>query len=149
MSLQNASTMIVTPVAVASSRPKEPPQLHGLTGNDSGCVAVALAVGVHHPCHRLGVCPHVRTRDVSVDAENIRDVLSVSTSHSIELILAHLQWIALDAALRAAEGDIHECALPGHQLSECAYLVQIGGRVIASAAFVRTAGRRCAARDSR
>ena len=48
-------------------------ELDRLARDDGGRVAVALAVGVHHPGHRLRVRVQVGGRDVAVDAEDVGD----------------------------------------------------------------------------
>ena len=71
---------VATPRPVACVAAEAPAELDGLPGHDARRVAVALAVGVHHPGHGLRVGAHVRRRDIAVDAEHRADVLGVGAA---------------------------------------------------------------------
>ena len=120
----------------ASERPAE---LDRLSGHDCRRVAVSRRVGVHHPGHRLRIRIHVGRGDVAVRPEDVADLLREAPGQALLLADAHRSRVALDAALRASERDVHEGRLPRHERRKRADLVDIGIGVVADAALVRTA----------
>ena len=115
------------------------PELDRLSRHARRRVAVALAVGVHHPRHGLRIRVHVGSRDVAVHAEDVADHLRVAAGQLLQLGLAHHVRLALDPALRAAEREVGDRRLPRHQRRKSAHLVDVGRGVVADAALVRTA----------
>ncbi len=108
----------------------------GLTGDDRRRVAVELAVLVHHPGHDLGVRVDVRGRDVAGGAEDLLDLVHEGAGDLLELCLGELGRVAIDAALGAAERDVRDGGLPGHERGEGADLVDVYLGVVADAALV-------------
>ena len=96
-----------------------------------------LAIGVHHPGHRLGVGAQVRRRDVAVDPQQVLYVGRIAPSQPVQLALAQLMGIALHSSLGASKGDVHERCLPRHERRQRLDLLLVGHGVIANAAFVR------------
>ncbi len=108
--------------------------------HDRGRVAVELSVLVHHPGHHLGVGVDVRRRDVARRAEDLLDLGHERAGDLLELGLRELRGVAVDAALGAAEGDVRDGGLPGHERGEGADLVDVDFGVVADAALVWAAG---------
>ena len=113
-----------------------------LAGDDAADrVAVAGAddvhVRVHHPDHRLAVGVHVGRRDVEVGADVAAERRGEAARDALELGLAVLARVELDAALAAAERDLVERALVRHPRRERLHLVEVGLVVVAHAALVR------------
>jgi hypothetical protein len=110
----------------------------GLAGDHApqGVLVAAGApvhVGVHHPHHGLGVGAHVRRGDVVVGADVVTQRVGEAAGDALELGLAVLAGVELDAALGAAEGDLHHGALPGHPGGERLDLVEVHLGVVADA----------------
>ena len=113
----------------------------GLPGDDAGHrVAPVHRHRVHDPGHHLGVGPHVRGGDVGFRADHRLDLGGEAAGQALQLLAAHRARIAGHAALRAAEGDLDQRALPGHPHGECADVIEIGLRVEAETALGRAAG---------
>ena len=68
---------------------------------------------------------------------------------SLQLLRAQLARIEGDAALRPAERNVDEGALPGHPHGQGSDVVEVRGGVEPQPALGRARGRRCAARGSR
>ena len=81
-------------------------------------------VGVHDPGHRLLVGVHVGRGNILFRADELDDLGCVAARHALQFALAHLFGIADDAALGAAERNIHDRALPGHPAGQRAHFVQ-------------------------
>ena len=61
--------------------------------------------------------------------KNIYLDINAPPGDALQLVLAVLLGVDLDARLAAAEGDVHACALVGHQRGQCLHLVRahVGG----------------------
>ena len=97
-----------------------------------------LPVCVHHPGHRLRVGAEVGSRDVPVDRDEMLNAGRVPSRQTVELAHAQRAGVALDAALGAAERDIDQRGLPGHERREGADLFLISLRVVPHASLVRS-----------
>ena len=93
---------------------------------------------VHDPRHRLGVRADVGRRDVRVGTDDPLELGREAPRHGLQLLRAHRGRVAGDAALRAAERDVDEGALPGHPHRERADVVEVGRGVEAEAALGRS-----------
>src|SRR5581483_2906222 len=82
---------------------------------------------------------HVRGGDVAVVADEDRDLRREASRHVLELVLRKVARVHDDAALRAAERDVDDGALPRHPHRERLDLVQRHVRVVADAALGRAA----------
>ena len=125
-----------------------------ITGSmDLGCARDRLAgyqarellppdrfVLVQHPEHVLGVGHDVGRRDVPEGADVLGDGPDPAPAQPFLLPLAEVVRVADDAALAAAERDVHDGALPGHPHGESAHRVDGLERMETDAAFARTAG---------
>ena len=110
----------------------------GLAGDDGGDgVADVHGVGVHDPGHDLPVGADVGGGDVAVWADQQADLGGVATGEVLQLGAGQGAWVADDAPLGAAEGDVDQGALPGHPHGEGADLVNVGVRVEAQPALGR------------
>ena len=98
--------------------------------------ARAVHVGVHHPDHGLGVGAHVGGGDVILGADVGAEVVGEAAGDPLELRLRVVLGVDPDAALGAAEGDIEQCALVGHERGERLYLGQRHMVAVADAALV-------------
>jgi hypothetical protein len=96
-------------------------------------------VGVHEPGHRLRRGADVGRRDVLVGADNLDQFGRVPPRDPLELVLRELRGVAGDAALAAAEWQIHHGALPGHPEGERRDLIERDARVEADPALGRPA----------
>ena len=56
---------------------------------------------------------------------------------ALQLVLAVLLGVDLDARLAAAEGDVHACALVGHQRGQRLHLVRAHVRGVADTSLAR------------
>src|SRR5262249_46019311 len=112
-----------------------------LAGDDAAHgVAIAGAddvhVRVHHPDHGLAVGVHVGRRDVVLGADVGAKRRGEPPRDPLELGLAVLADVDLDAALAAAERDLVQRALVRHPRRERLHLVEVGLLVIAHPALV-------------
>ena len=107
-----------------------------LAGDARRCVAVELAVLVHHPGHRLGVGAHVGRRDVAVRPEQLLDLVDERAGDPLQFVRVADVGGAVHATLRAAEGDPGDGGLPGHQRGQRADLVEVDLRVEPDSALV-------------
>ena len=98
-------------------------------------------VGVHHPRHHALVRVHVGRRNVGVGTERVDDARRVAAREPLELAGAHLERIADHAALRAAERQVHDGALPRHPRRERLHFLERHLHVEADAALGRPARR--------
>src|SRR5665213_1826828 len=88
-------------------------------------------VGIHNPRHGLLIGTHIGRRNILFGADELYQFGGVAPSHPLQLSLRHLSRIADDAALRPAEGNIHDSALPSHPTGQRSYLVERNIRRIA------------------
>ena len=111
-----------------------------LAGADRRSVAVELAVLVHHPGHHLGVGVDVGGRDVARRAEDLLDLVHEGAGdRSAARSDSSRSAGTVDPALGAAEGDVRDGRLPGHQRGEGADLIDVDLGVVADAALVGAA----------
>src|SRR5687768_14509978 len=81
-------------------------------------------VGVHYPRHDTLIRVHVGSRHVGVRSQGLNDSRSIATGETLELARAHRVWITDDAALRSAERNVDDRALPCHPGSERFHFLQ-------------------------
>ena len=122
----------------------EPPEraadVERLAGDDAEHrVALVHRVGVEDPGHHRAVGADVGRRDVLLGPDLVDDLRREAAGHALELAARELLRIADDAALGAAERDVHQRALPGHPHRERLDLVERDVRVVADAALGRAA----------
>ena len=115
-------------------------EFHGFARDDGGGMAVELTVGVHHPGHRLSVGTQVRCGNITVGRQEVRDVQGVAASEPVQLPDAQAARVALNAALGASVGKLHQGRFPGHQRGQGPHLVQVRRGMIPHAPFVWPAG---------
>ena len=96
-------------------------------------------VGVHHPRHGLFVGVHVGGGNVFLGADELDQLGGVAAGHALQFAARHVLGIADDAALGAAEGDVHDRALPGHPTGQRAHFIQRDVGSVADAALGRAA----------
>ena len=130
----------IAPRAVASSRPSEPPIVSGLpvTTPSTECPLFIEYVSKIQAIDRR-VRADVGRRDVLLRSDLVDDLGREAARHALELAERHRLRIADDAALRAAERQPHQRALPGHPHRERLHLVERDVRVVADAALRRAA----------
>ena len=102
-------------------------------------VALVHRVRVEDPRHHGAVGADVRRGDVLLRPDLVDDLGRVAPRHALELAARQLLRIDDDAALRAAERDAHQRALPRHPHRERLDLVERDVRVVADAALRRPA----------
>ncbi len=120
--------------------PQRATQRHRFSRHHCWAVALAARVFIEDPGHHLRIGVHIGSGNIPVGAKHDRDPLREPASEPLELELRELLGIDRDAALRAAEGDIHQRRLPRHDRREPEHFVVIGLGVVANAPFARTAG---------
>ncbi len=103
---------------------------------------VALHEGelVHHPGHDLRGGVDVGGRHVLLQAEDAPHLADISPAQALQFTQRQRLGVADDAALAAAQGDIHHGALPGHPGRQGADGVDRLAAVEADAALVGAAG---------
>src|SRR5690606_18086567 len=69
--------------------------------------AFVHGIGVHHPGHDLAVGVHVRRGDVLVGPDDVMDFAGVAARDAFQFALGVLARVDADAALGAAEGQVH------------------------------------------
>ncbi len=85
--------------------PLGPADRDGLAGDDAGnSVPDRHRVGIHHPGHRLGVCPHVRGWDVLLRPDDRHELGGEAAREPLQLIRRVLRRVDDDAALRLEDG---------------------------------------------
>ncbi len=136
-SISNARrTHTTTPDAVAPECMRVPPIDSGLPVTAPG---MKLSGGhrqrVHHPRHHAAVGVDVGRRDVTVRAEQRRDLVRVAARQPLELAEAQPRRVAPHAALRAAERQVGDGGLERHRRRECLHLVDVEVRVESQAAL--------------
>src|SRR5512141_173177 len=88
---------------------------HRLAGDEAGVFrAVDGFELVEHPEHVLGVGHDVGGGDVAEGADVLGQDPDPAAAETLLLALAEVMRVANDAALAAAERDVHDGALPGH-----------------------------------
>ena len=111
-----------------------------LAGDDGGHgLAHVHGVGVHHPRHHLLVGVDVGSGHVFLRADELDELGGVAAGHALQFAARHVLGIADDAALGAAEGNVHHRALPGHPAGQRAHFVERDVGRIANAALGRAA----------
>ena len=120
--------------------PLGPADRDGLAGDDAGnSVPDRHRVGIHHPGHRLGVCPHVRGWDVLLRPDDRHELGGEAAREPLQLIRRVLRRVDDDAALRAAKRHADDRTLPRHPHRQRLDLVEGDVAVVANAALRRTA----------
>ena len=90
---------------------------------------------VQDPGHHLGVGRDVGRGDVPIRPENDGDPLREAAREPFEFELGELLGIDGDAALGAAERDVHQSGLPGHDGGQAQDFVVVGVEMVADPAF--------------
>ncbi len=112
----------------------------GLAGDDAmNAVAVVHGERVHDPRHDLRVGVDVGRRNIHLGADHPGDLSGVAAREPLQLGHRELRRIEDDAALAAAEGDVHHGALPRHPHRQRPHLVERDMLVVADAALGRAA----------
>src|ERR1700733_9609131 len=123
-----------------SARATKIQRLAGYDGGDWG--PHVHRVGIHHPCHDFFIRAEIGSGNVALGANPIGEFSGVAASHALEFLLGHFLRIANDSALRAAEGNVHHGAFPGHPGRECAHFIERDVRRIADPTFAGTSNQR-------
>ena len=111
-----------------------------LAGDDAEHgVPLVHRVGVEDPRHRRRVRADVRRRNVLLRPDLVDDLGGEAARHALELRARHRLRVADHSALRAAERQPHQRALPGHPHRERLHLVERHIGVVADAALRRPA----------
>ncbi len=102
-------------------------------------MALVHRVRVEDPRHHRAVGADVRRGDVLLGTDLVDDLDRIATRHALELAARELLRVDDDAALRPAERNSHQRALPRHPHRERLHLVDRDVGVIADAALRRAA----------
>ena len=117
---------------------ERPADAHGLAGDEAGLL---LAVDdfelVHHPDHVLRAGHHVGRRHVLQVAHVLRHLARPAAADRLLLAHAQVVRVADDAALAAAEGDVHHGAFPRHPRRQGPHRIERLVGVEPDAALVR------------
>ena len=117
-------------------------QADGLAGDHAGNgIALGHAVGIHDPGHGLRIGVDIGRGNVLLRPDERQNRAGVAARHPLQLALRHVLRVAGDAALGAAEGNIHHCALPRHPGGQRFHFVERHLRMEADAALGRAAHR--------
>ena len=100
-------------------------------------VADLLAVGVHDPGHDLSVRAQVGSRNILVRPDHADDFHRVATGQPLDFRARELRGIDAHAPFGAAEGEVHQGALPGHPHRERRDFAQVDVLVIADPSLGR------------
>src|SRR5437764_4511907 len=106
----------------AAARPADVDRLPGNYRGDG--LPHVHGIGVHHPGHDLFVGIHVGRGNIFFRADEFDQFSGVAASHAFQFTHRHFVRIANDAALGAAERNIHHGTFPGHPAGQGANLVQ-------------------------
>ena len=98
-----------------------------------------IEIRVEDPGHHRGARADVGRRDVLLGPDLVDDLRGVAARHPLELAERQRLRVADDAALGAAEGEVHQRALPRHPHRERLHLVERDAGVVADAALRRAA----------
>ena len=129
----------MTPRPVASARPSDPKRWSGFPVTTAGEKPQWLEYSsmIHAITSRVRV--DVRRGDVERGADHLLDPRHEGAGDALELEPAHRRGVAVDAALRSAEGHVDDRRLPGHQVREGGRVVLVHGRVVPEPALARSA----------
>ena len=115
-----------TPDDVAPTWPDDPADGDRFAGDDAGGdMPLHHRDGVHDPGHDPGVGVHVRSWDVTVGAEQRRDVEGVPPREPLQLPFRQRGRVDDNPALRAAERDVDDGALDRHVRGERHHLAHV------------------------
>ena len=106
---------------------------HALLGDHTDRVHVR----VERPGHGLRVRTHVGRGDVVIRADVRPERVEETPRNAAQLGTRHAVRVELDAAFAAAEGQIHQRALPGHHRTQCFEVIQRSVLVVTHPALVR------------
>ena len=130
----------MTPRPVASLAADRAADRERLAGDDAEHrVALVHRERVEDPRHHLRARADVGRRDVALRADLVDDLGRVAARHALELLGRELLRVADDAALGAAEREVHQRALPRHPHRQRLELVERDRGVVADAALRRAA----------
>ena len=115
-------------------------ELDRLAGDAGRREAVVLAVLVHDPGHHVGRCAHVGRRDVDVGAKQVVDGVDELPRHPLQFAERAVGRRDRHAPLCAAEGDIDDRGLPGHQGRQRPHVIEVYLGVVAQPPFERPSG---------
>ena len=105
---------------------RDPADGDRFAGDDAGGdVPLHHRDGVHDPGHDPGVGVHVRSGDVTVGAEQRRDVEGVPPGEPLQLPFRQRGRVDDNPALRAAERDVDDGALDRHVRGERHHLAHV------------------------
>ena len=98
---------------------------------------MATRVLVENPGHHLGVRGDVGCRYVAIGTEHDGDALREAAGEPLELELGEPLGVYRDAALGAAERNVHERGLPRHDRRQAEHLVMVCIGVVADPSLAR------------
>src|SRR5215469_598998 len=102
-------------------------------------IALVHGIGIHDPGHDLGIRVHIWSGNITIGANQDRNLGSIAACKTFEFGARELVWIADDTAFSASEGNIDDGALPGHPHGQGTYFVLGNFGAKADAAFGRAA----------
>ncbi len=116
--------------------PQRSAQRHRLAGDHAGDRGADIGrVGIHHPRHHLGVGVDVGRGDVARGTDDDADLAGVAAGEPFQLLARQLLRIDTDAALGAAEGQVHRGILDGHPAGQRHHLFERDVGVVTQAAL--------------
>jgi hypothetical protein len=123
--------------------PARSADVDGLAGHDRGAgLPHVHGIGIHDPGHGLFVGVYVGRGDVLFRTDELEEFGGVAARHALQFALRHFVRIANDAALGAAEGNVHHRALPRHPARQRAHFVEVHVGCVAQSALGRAARNR-------
>ena len=102
-------------------------------------MAFDLSILICHPAHDRGVRIHIGCRDVAIGTDDVIDRANISARKTLQFEPGETLWIDLYAALRSAEGQIHNRAFDSHPETKRSHFLSSHLRVKSNPALRWTA----------
>src|SRR3989338_948504 len=95
---------------------------------------------IKHPCHYLGICVDIRSRNVYFRAYEVVDFPYVSSAHSFKLALGKSLWLYHHSAFCPSKRQIHNSTFHCHQKGQSLDLLKVYFRMESNAALCWSSG---------
>jgi len=96
-------------------------------------VALLLGIGIHHPRHHALVGSEIGCRNIAIRADDLDDLRCVASRQALEFVARECVWVDAHTTLRAAEGQVHQRALPRHPDRKGRYFSEVDVLVVSDA----------------
>ena len=109
-------------------------------GHHSRRKAVEDGILVHDPGHHVGIGVHIGRWNVESRSDDFFDLFDKAARDGMQLAFAEIRGIAVDTPFGAAERDVDDRRLPGHQIRQGGGMLFVNRGMIAETALHRSAG---------